>query len=199
MNAGDISGDDDLLLAVLRAITGRLDRSTRVENPVNLAENLNRLNPEETDLLRDRLAIFMDVAERATSTQSKAAAAEIWSEIFLHFFEIPAEADEGILLEKKFHAPTVAFVPNVVVTAVNSDRSRRWQGRTRLDRSLATARLNSPFLTRLNSLPARWCRGQSETWAAPPNARMTWGMCRGQGFRPPKTRPTRERTSSMLR
>lgn len=132
LNAGDISGDDDLLLVVLRAITGRLDRSTRVENPVNLAENLNRLNPEETDLLRDRLAIFMDVAERATSTQSKAAAAEIWSEIFLHFFEIPAEADEEILLEKKFHAPTVAFVPNVVVTAVNSDRSRRWQGENQI-------------------------------------------------------------------
>lgn len=128
LDADAITGDDDLLWSVLVGIKSRIDESLVVPNPVNTDENLNRLDDEANSLFIDRIAVFVDIANRATASKSKAAAAEIWAEAFRHFIEIPDEDDETILLEKAYNAPAVSFVPEVVVTATSKSSARYWTG-----------------------------------------------------------------------
>lgn len=128
LDPSTIEGDDDLLRAVLAGMKARLDGSLKVSNPANTAENLNRLNDEANAFFVGWVATFLDIADRATASKSKAAAAEIWAEAFGHFIEIPDEDDETILLEKAFKAPTVSFVPEVVVTATSKSSPRTWTG-----------------------------------------------------------------------
>jgi len=99
-----------------------------VPNPANKRENLNRLDDAANALLLDRLDAFLHVSSRATASTSKAAAAEIWAEIFRHFFEIPDEDDETVLIEKAIAAPTVSFMPDVEVVATAKGSSRTWTG-----------------------------------------------------------------------
>lgn len=128
LDADTINGDDDLLHSILAGMKVRLDRSSKVANPVNATEDLNRLNHEANTRFVDRIATFFDVAARATASKSKAAAAEIWAEAFQHFIEVPDEDDDTILQEMAFNAPAVSFMPEIAVTASSKSSSRRWTG-----------------------------------------------------------------------
>lgn len=122
------NGDDDLLFAVATAIQIRLAKSFNVPNPVNASENLNRLADNETREVLSRLSTLVSTASRAEAARSRAASAEIWAEIYEHFFEVPDEEPEEALLEKAFHAPTLSFTPEIAVRATSKDSQRVWVG-----------------------------------------------------------------------
>jgi hypothetical protein len=87
----DKAGDDTCLAAALRYVLGRLAGSKAVPNPVNSAEDLNRLGKEDFHKLLDNLEEFLTVAEEALLCGNKLLAAVKWSEAFEHFFPLPPD------------------------------------------------------------------------------------------------------------
>ncbi|MEJ6789146.1 CBASS cGAMP synthase [Brevundimonas sp. BR2-1] len=128
INPDEFTGDDELLAGLAAEISRRLHRDSSVANPVNKAENLNRLSAESFASVKERLDTFVATAQRAVACTSKAASAEVWAEIFQHFFEIPDEEDEDVLMEKANALPAVSFNPQVAVTAKSKDGQRFWKG-----------------------------------------------------------------------
>ena len=115
VNPDELSGDDEFLREVADAILSRLRRSSVVSNPVNGDENLNRLTKEQSDNLIDELRTVVTTAERALAMPTKVQTADIWSEVFHHFFPIPPE--EEVLAEMSKAITPVQFEPEVEVTA----------------------------------------------------------------------------------
>lgn len=125
--------DDDVLEMIITAIADRLDADTKVPNPADRAEDLNRLDAEATDGLRTRLRDFEDTARRANAATTEANAAEIWTEAFGHFFPMPEDLDgeidetggndagAGAALGKALMA--YAFDPQIRVRAVSNDNA----------------------------------------------------------------------------
>ena len=122
----NVTDDDDTLEQVSTLIADRLDGEAVVENPANTVEDLNRLDAKATIALIAKLRSLADIGKRARQVGDIAAAAEIWSEAFDHFFPMPEDTEEGTqalaesALQKSASALAVfSFVPDVAVTAVS--------------------------------------------------------------------------------
>lgn len=123
--------DDELLEHIAIVVHARLEASHIVPNPVNGNENLNRLDDDGNDLLVQRLAELKDVAQRARAAQDKAAAAEIWSEIFGQFFPMPEDnAEELAKVDEGRNALALyRFDPEIEVEATpRANAHRSWRG-----------------------------------------------------------------------
>ncbi len=125
LDADEYDGDDELLHAILREVATNLATSSKVNNPANPGENLNRLSAVDNANFRDKLDEFISVAERALAAPTKTASAYIWSETFRHFF--PVVEEEAIQLNDSRALATVSFDPQVAITA--STKTRKFAGR----------------------------------------------------------------------
>lgn len=126
LNHDELSGDDEFLRDLAAAILSRLKRSRVVRNPANTEENLNRLTKEESDALIDKLDDLVTTAERALAVPTKAQSADIWSEVFHHFFPIPPE--EEVLVEMSKALTPVLFEPEVDVVATAPNGPQQFRG-----------------------------------------------------------------------
>ncbi|MBO6605132.1 MAG: nucleotidyltransferase [Roseicyclus sp.] len=111
-----LSGDDEYYREIIRALEGRLRGSTVVPNPINRAENLNRLGAGGNQGLLNALDTLLSIADRALASPTKGDSAEVWSEAFHHFFPFPEEEE----LTKDAHGNALAlltFDPQVSVMA----------------------------------------------------------------------------------
>ena len=118
--------DDDTLEQLATLIADRLDEEAVVDNPANTKEDLNRLDAIGTISLIKKLRDLADIGKSARLAGDIAAAAEIWSEAFDHFFPMPEDTEEGTqalaesALQKSATALAIfSVVPDVMVTAVS--------------------------------------------------------------------------------
>lgn len=118
-----LSGDDEVIHAVVDKLVKRLNASGKVPNPANRDENLNRLSDSDVRDFRHKLEEFWSIAERGLAAQSKLEASEIWSEAFEHFFPAPSveELKEEALLKARTGTALarIQFDPMVNVHAVS--------------------------------------------------------------------------------
>jgi hypothetical protein len=115
LDVEDLSGDDEFLRAVVDAALSRVRRSQAVANPVDMTENLNRLSKEDSVAFVTGLESLLSTADRALAAPTKSQAADVWAEVFHHFFPVPAE--EEMLTEMAKALTPVLFVPEVDIKA----------------------------------------------------------------------------------
>lgn len=114
--------DDDVLAAVINEIHERLFEDSVVENPVDTAENLNRMTPDAWSEFLPRLAALTDISERAVEAEDEASAALIWSESFSFLMPLP-EADEVEIVDEQ-SGRAVMQLPDVDVQVFTGDRKQ---------------------------------------------------------------------------
>lgn len=91
VNEETISGDDELLVAVVDSAASYLSSSAGiVANPVNEAENLNRMGDAFAGFVKD-LGGLAEIGRRALASGTQREAAETWAVEFKHFFPLPDE------------------------------------------------------------------------------------------------------------
>jgi hypothetical protein len=91
VNETSISGDDELLVAVVDSAGAYLCTSGgAVTNPVNQAENLNRMGDAFGGFVHD-LGALAEIGRRALACDTQREAAETWAAEFKHFFPLPDE------------------------------------------------------------------------------------------------------------
>lgn len=90
--------DDDALIAVVAIIYERLVQDSRVFNPIDGKENLNRIPDDSWDSFLTRLAVLNDAAQAADAAEDEASAALAWEGAFLFLMPLP-EADEVEVVE----------------------------------------------------------------------------------------------------
>lgn len=96
--------DDDALGSVIEKMHERLYEDRKVANPINEAEDLNRMSSEAWDGFRPCLTALRDVAERAKDSQDEASAALIWSEAFSFLMPLPETGQVEVVDEGSGHA-----------------------------------------------------------------------------------------------
>lgn len=129
LNEGDHSGDDEHLREVIKAILDRLRHDTRVPNPIDKGEDLNRLSDKASTNLISELDAFQSLADKALAAASRADSADFWSEAFHHFFPLP-EQEELIEDANRNALAMLTFDPTVSVIATNN--GRRWADTNRI-------------------------------------------------------------------
>jgi hypothetical protein len=87
--------DEDAFHNVVIAMDDRLTSSTKVPNPVNTQEDLNRMTDEALGTFIDAVAKLREIGDRAVAADDEGAAAVIWDEAFSHLFPLP-EQDASI-------------------------------------------------------------------------------------------------------
>lgn len=112
-----VSGDDDLLAALVEQIRSDLanSNSDEVPNPVDMSENLNRMG-DDFATFKERLDELGDACVRALAAEDVATAASTWSEPFEFYFPLPEEDDLKKSKTADARALVPAFVPEVEVT-----------------------------------------------------------------------------------
>ncbi|MFZ1726881.1 MAG: hypothetical protein WBO29_12515 [Albidovulum sp.] len=120
-----VSGDDEHFCTIAKALEERLRDSTVVPNPVNEAENLNRLSANSNQRLLDALDTLLSIADRALAAPTKGDSAEVWSEAFRHFFPFP-EQEELTKDARGNELALLTFDPQVSVVATVG--ARRFSG-----------------------------------------------------------------------
>ncbi len=85
--------DEDALINVIFSIHERLNGSSSVPNPVDTAENLNRIPENDWPKFMVVLNKLSDAAEKARDSEDESGAALAWSEAFSFLMPLP-EADE---------------------------------------------------------------------------------------------------------
>lgn len=158
-----LAGDDLALLHVSREIHERLEQNRQVLNPVDMTEDLNRLDADEHTTLVGQLAELTDIAEAAIDAATEFDAASMWTQAFHQFFPVP----EAVVAEAENRAIVpVAFEPKVHVEAVaKSNKARRFTGENRIG---PIPRDCDIFFTLMNAD------------ALPPGARVQW-VVRNEG------------------
>ncbi len=112
--------DDDAFRHIVAEIAEQLSRSPAVRNPVNTAEDLNRLGVDKTEDLVGELSKLEILAEQALGHSSELQAADAWQEVFSHHFPFPevVEIDsKGVPVSVQSGLPAVIFKPEVEVIA----------------------------------------------------------------------------------
>lgn len=104
--------DDDALIAVIHSIYTRLINSSRVPNPVDTAENLNRIPDKDWSRFMNTLDVLQDAAKKAADSQEESGAALAWSEAFSFLMPL-AEADEVEVVDASGQALMV--LPNIQI------------------------------------------------------------------------------------
>jgi hypothetical protein len=105
--------DDDALIAVVAILYERLANDSRVFNPVDGRENLNRIPDDAWDAFLTRLAVLNDAAQAADAAEDEASAALAWEGAFLFLMPLP-EADEVEVFEPATNRALMQ-VPEIVV------------------------------------------------------------------------------------
>jgi len=85
--------DDDVLTFIIHIIHGRLFENKKVPNPIDLNEDLNRLNESDWEGFLPRLQALQDISQRAKEAEDEVSAALAWSEAFSFLIPLP-ETDE---------------------------------------------------------------------------------------------------------
>ncbi|MBD5605041.1 MAG: nucleotidyltransferase [Candidatus Eremiobacteraeota bacterium] len=81
--------EDDRFALVIDKVVERVTMSAVVANPVDRAEDLNRLNAAENATFREHLTALQRKCRAALSTDHPFYSAILWGEVFGHFFPIP--------------------------------------------------------------------------------------------------------------
>lgn len=105
--------DDDALIAIVASLYQRLVRDSRVVNPVDTNENLNRIPGESWDAFLTRLAVLNDAAQAADTSEDEASSALAWEGAFLFLMPLP-EADEVEVVESTTNR-AIMQVPDIEV------------------------------------------------------------------------------------
>ena len=124
LDESQLSGDDEYLRALVEAILQRLKDSTKVLNPVDESEDINRLSAEATQNLINELDTLISTSDRALAAMTEADSADVWTEAFHHFFPIPEEESIVEGTSNNALAPLV-FDPQVSVVAKFGKRQIR--------------------------------------------------------------------------
>ena len=122
--------DDQLLEHIAVVIYERLSADTTVTNPVNAAEDLNRLGKAANLAFVERLNELVGIAQRARLAADIGTAAEIWAEAFGQFFPMPEDNEDLATVQKAENAIALyRFDPLVRVQAVpRGNKHKRWEG-----------------------------------------------------------------------
>lgn len=129
LDATGHSGDDEFLRAITILIKDRLSEASEVDNPIDASENLNRLTHAQTEKLVERLGALVSVADRAIAAATKAQSAEIWAEVYKHFFPLPEDAEVIAEVSKSMALVPLTFTPVVdVVARPYANAARIFQG-----------------------------------------------------------------------
>lgn len=116
LDLSQVKGDDELLSRLVSQIDNDLSRSNsdKVTNPIDEDENLNRMG-DGFAIFKMRLKELAAVCERAIDAEDRPTSAEIWSEVFEHFFPLPDADELQKVDEATGRALAVAFVPEVEI------------------------------------------------------------------------------------
>lgn len=90
--------DDDALISVVVILYERFVRDSRVANPVDSKEDLNRISRDSWEAFLTRLAVLHDAAQAADVAEDEASAAFAWEGAFSFLMPLP-EADEVEVVE----------------------------------------------------------------------------------------------------
>ena len=104
--------DEDALIIVIFSIHERMDASCSVPNPVDKAENLNRIPENDWPKFMEVLDKLRDAAEKAMDTEDESGAALAWSEAFSFLMPLP-EVDEVEVVDTLGRALMV--LPNIQI------------------------------------------------------------------------------------
>lgn len=117
--------DEDAFCLVAETMLKRLQDDSRVPNPVNEDENLNRIPADEFEKFLEKLQNLVDVGERAAQCEDVAGAALAWADAFSYVFPLPdTEAVEVVDVASR---TAVMQIPNIQIDVTDSD-SRRHLG-----------------------------------------------------------------------
>ncbi|MGB5056244.1 MAG: hypothetical protein WBO24_17775, partial [Nitrospirales bacterium] len=132
--ADKMVADDEAVLAVLEKIIGRLNRDSKVVNPVDTSEVLSdRLTPPAYTDFIEKLSTFRSIATNALSCETVLAAADYWTEAFEQFFPLPDTEEIAKSIQDKTLLPVPLYIPDVMVRAVSKDNpSLSWNGKNRV-------------------------------------------------------------------
>lgn len=108
----DYLDDEDALIAVIRSIHGRLNTSTKVPNPVDTSEDLNRISTKDLPKFIEILDAFQEAADKAENSEDEPGAALAWSEAFSFLMPLP-EVDEVEMVDTSGQALMV--LPNIQI------------------------------------------------------------------------------------
>jgi len=150
--------EDERFARIVETIHDRLARSSRVDNPVDPEEDLNRLEKPQFDNFLRRLAVLKRTCALALSTEHSYYSALYWSEAFEHFFPLP-DATAVLSLREG------AAVPATIVPEVNIEV-----------RSLKTGNLITSFQNAVPSVD-KGCQlifSISNSNSVPPDATVEW-------------------------
>ncbi len=104
--------DEDALIATIRSIDERLRASSRVQNPADTTENLNRIPEKNWPKFTETLGFLRDAADKAADSSEESGAALAWSEAFSFLMPLP-EADEVEVVDSSGRALMV--LPNIQI------------------------------------------------------------------------------------
>ncbi|WP_458232302.1 nucleotide-binding domain-containing protein, partial [Roseateles sp. P5_E8] len=105
--------DDDALIAVVESLYERLVHDSRVFNPIDGKEDLNRIADDSWEAFLTRLAVLNDAAQAANAAEDEASAAFAWEGAFLFLMPLP-EVDEVEIVEPATDRALMQ-VPDIVV------------------------------------------------------------------------------------
>jgi Adenylyl/Guanylyl and SMODS C-terminal sensor domain len=111
--------DDEALAEVLAIIKNRLDASSVVENPVNRAENLNRLSPDGLRSFLSQLESARVFARAAVTAPNLLIAAQHLEWLFSYMVPFPDTVDDRVLREASRRLATVE--PDVQIRVTSND------------------------------------------------------------------------------
>lgn len=114
--------DDDALVAVIKKMHDRLFDERKVANPVDGAEDLNRMSADGWNGFLPRLTNLQDIAERADEADEEPTAAFIWSEAFSFLMPLP-ETDEVEMVDES-SGRAVMQLPEIDIEVFAGDPKR---------------------------------------------------------------------------
>lgn len=121
--------DDELLEHVIHIVSARIEGSSKIPNPIDSTEDLNRLEDADNTTFIDKLLALKEIAVRANEARDKAASAEIWAEAFGQFFPMPEDNNEEVEVERATGALVISFDPQVEVFAISRNNEHHgWNG-----------------------------------------------------------------------
>lgn len=124
LNANELSGDDEYFSAIVDAILSRLEADASVPNPANVVEDLNRLDPASEEVLIEKLRGLSKKCSKALQASTRTEAAEIWSDVFVHFFPLPPQEELREALSKSAALVPIQFDPEVEIIATPEGRGQ---------------------------------------------------------------------------
>lgn len=105
--------DEDALVVVIKDIHERLFTDSKVPNPVDGEENLNRIPEDYWGVFLTNLQALRDAAENAEAAQDEATAALAWSEAFSFLMPLPETQEVEVLEEVSGRA--VMVLPEIEI------------------------------------------------------------------------------------